>query len=171
MSVLTDPSFIVHNLRLSNLRLDDRTSDKVITFPPQLLSNEYIKAAGPVFVEMQYCYSPNISHDYMMLSNNSLLSDSRITMPDAGASSSSTTAQGKAPYAGRGKYDRRRIVAAQAAAAAAAAGLGRGGIEGGSSNAFPMQPAPVPAVRMPIPMAVASMESDDDIDLDDEEPV
>ena len=27
MSVLTDPSFIVHNLRLSNLRLDDRTSD------------------------------------------------------------------------------------------------------------------------------------------------
>lgn len=174
MSVLSDPSYIVHNLRLSNLRLDDRTSDKVITFPPQLLSNEYIKAAGPVFVEMQYCYSPNISHDYMLLSNNSLISDSRLILPtDAGTtpSSSSTTAQGKAPYAGRGKYDRRRIVAAQAAAAAAAAGLGRGGIEGGSSNAFPMQPAPVPAVRMPIPMAVASMESDDDIDLDDEEPV
>jgi hypothetical protein len=174
MSVLTDPSYIVHNLRLSNLRLDDRTSDKVITFPTQLLSNEYIKAAGPVFVEMQYCYSPNISHDYMMLSNNSLLGDSRMTLSESnnqGASSSSTPAQGnKAPYAtGRGKYDRRRMVAAQAAAAAAAAGLGRGGIEGGSSNAFPMQPAPVPAMRVPIPMA--SLESDDDIDLDDEEPV
>ncbi|KAI9238172.1 hypothetical protein MVEG_07201 [Podila verticillata NRRL 6337] len=166
MSVLSDPAYIVHNLRLSNLRLDDRTSDKVITFPPMLLSNDYIKTAGPVFPEMQFCYSPNISHDYMMVANNSLLlgsSDACLTAED------SVGPKVKSTMGVRGKYDRRRIVAAQAAAAAAAAGLGRGGIEG--SSVFPMQPAPVPAMRVPVSMAVASMESDDDIDLDDEEPV
>ncbi|KAF9348444.1 hypothetical protein BGX26_000157 [Mortierella sp. AD094] len=170
MSLLSDPAYIVHNLRLSNLRLDDRTSDKVITFPLQLLSNEYIKAAGPVFPEMQYCYSPNISHNYMALGNNSLLlgsNDSALNMNESPASSQ----HANTGYGGRVKYDRRRMVAAQAAAAAAAAGLGRGGIEGGTSNVFPTQPAPVPAMRVPIPMAVASMESDDDIDIDDEEPV
>ncbi|KAF9197503.1 hypothetical protein BGZ49_002019, partial [Haplosporangium sp. Z 27] len=170
MSILSDPAYIVHNLRLSNLRLDDRTSDKVITFPPQLLSNEYIKAAGPVFPEMQYCYSPNISHNYMNIGNNSLLlgsDDSTPTLNESSVSSLHT----KTGHGGRVKYDRRRMVAAQAAAAAAAAGLGRGGIEGSTSNVFPTQPAPVPAVRVPIPMAVASMESDDDIDIDDEEPM
>ncbi|KAI7820970.1 stress-activated map kinase interacting protein 1-domain-containing protein [Gamsiella multidivaricata] len=171
MSLLSDPAYIVHSLRLSNLRLDDRISDKVITFPPQLLSNEYIKAAGPVFPEMQYCYSPNINHDYMILGSNPLLlsaSDSALNSTD----SLSTANQPTKPAAGnRVKFDRRRIVAAQAAAAAAAAGLGRGGIEGGAPVAFPLQPAPIPAMRVPIPMAVASMESDDDIDIDDEEPV
>ncbi|KAF8925914.1 hypothetical protein BGZ47_002972 [Haplosporangium gracile] len=172
MSVLSDPAYIVHNLRLSNLRLDDRTSDKVITFPPQLMSNEYIKTAGPVFPEMQYCYSPNISHDYMMLNNSSLLTatnDSNQTLNDN--SNTNTTQTTKPAYGIRGKYDRRRIVAAQAAAAAAAAGLGRGGIEGASSTVFPMQPAPAPVMRVPIPMAAASIDSDDDIDMDDEEPV
>ncbi|KAG0344736.1 hypothetical protein BG004_004212 [Podila humilis] len=171
MSVLSDPAYIVHNLRLSNLRLDDRTSDKIITFPSMLLSNDYIKTAGPVFAEMQFCYSPNISHDYMMAANNSLLlgsSDACLTAED---SSVAGMQKPKSAMGGRGKYDRRRIVAAQAAAAAAAAGLGRGGIEGGASNMFPMQATPAPAMRVPIPMAVASMESDDDIDLDDEEPV
>ncbi|KAG0211172.1 hypothetical protein BGX33_004497 [Mortierella sp. NVP41] len=179
MSVLSDPAYIVHNLRLSNLRLDDRTSDKVITFPSQLMSNEYIKTAGPVFPEMQYCYSPNISHDYMMLSNSSLLAatttdDSSQTLSDINNNNTGTTntiQTSKPVYGIRGKYDRRRIVAAQAAAAAAAAGLGRGGIEGASSTVFPMQPAPAPAMRVPIPMAVASIDSDDDIDIDDEEPV
>ncbi|KAG0276303.1 hypothetical protein BGZ95_007724 [Linnemannia exigua] len=171
MSVLSDPAYIVHNLRLSNLRLNDRTSDKVITFPPQLMSNEYIKTAGPDFPDMQYCYSPNISHDYMMLSSNSLLAttnDSNQTLSDNNATTTPTT---KPVYGIRGKYDRRRIVAAQAAAAAAAAGLGRGGIEGASSTAFPMQPAPAPAMRVPVPMATDSIDSDDDIDIDDEEPV
>ncbi|KAF9425304.1 hypothetical protein BGZ76_003323, partial [Entomortierella beljakovae] len=170
MSLLSDPAYIVHNLRLSNLRLDDRTSDKVITFPPQpqLFSNEYIKAAGPTFLEMQYCYSPNISHNYMTLGTNSLLlgsGESGLTTPNDSSSQHS-----KPGFVGRVKFDRRRMVAAQAAAAAAAAGLGRGGIEGGASNAFPMQPAPAPAMRVPVPMVVASMDSDDDIDLDDEEP-
>ncbi|KAF9904014.1 hypothetical protein EC991_003162 [Linnemannia zychae] len=174
MSVLSDPAYIVHNLRLSNLRLDDRTSDKVITFPPQLMSNEYIKTAGPVFPEMQYCYSPNISHDYMMLGNSSILaaataSDSNQTLNDN--NNSNITQTTKPAYGIRGKYDRRRIVAAQAAAAAAAAGLGRGGIEGAASTVFPMQPAPAPAMRVPIPMAADSIDSDDDIDIDDEEPV
>ncbi|KAF9979789.1 hypothetical protein BGZ75_009230 [Mortierella antarctica] len=171
MSVLSDPAYIVHNLRLCNLRLDDRTSDKVITFPTGLLSNEYIKTAGPVFPEMQFCYSPNISHEYMMLSNNSLLLSSSDPYLNSSDNSPSTNQSTKPTYGLRGKYDRRRVVAAQAAAAAAAAGLGRGGIEGSSSNAFPMQPAPVPAMRVPVPMAVASMESDDEIDIDDEEPV
>jgi len=170
MSILSDPAYIVHNLRLSNLRLDDRTSDKVITFPPQLMSNEYIKTAGPVFPEMQYCYSPNISHDYMMLSNSSLLAtnDSSPTINDSNPGPTQTS---KPVYGIRGKYDRRRIVAAQAAAAAAAAGLGRGGIEGATSTVFPMQPAPAPSMRVPVPVAVASIDSDDDIDIDDEEPV
>ncbi|KAG0200177.1 hypothetical protein BGX28_006683 [Mortierella sp. GBA30] len=171
MSVLSDPAYIVHNLRLCNLRLDDRTSDKVITFPSGQLSNEYIKTAGPVFPEMQFCYSPNISHEYMMLSNNSLLLGSSDSYLNSNDSSPSMSQNAKPTYGVRPKYDRRRVVAAQAAAAAAAAGLGRGGIEGGSSNVFPMQPAPVPAVRMPIPMAVASMESDDEIDIDDEDPI
>ncbi|KAG0336356.1 hypothetical protein BG000_006664 [Podila horticola] len=167
MSVLSDPAYIVHNLRLSNLRLDDRTSDKVITFPPMHLSNDYIKTAGPVFPEMQFCYSPNISHDYMMVANNSLLlgsSDACLTAEDSPVG----VPKIKSTMGIRGKYDRRRIVAAQAAAAAAAAGLGRGGIEG--SSVF-QQPIAAPAMRVPVPMAVASMESDDDIDLDDEEPV
>ncbi|KAI1314843.1 hypothetical protein EDD11_001668 [Mortierella claussenii] len=188
MSLLSDPAYIVHNLRLSNLRLDDRTSDKIITFPPQLLSNEYIKAAGPVFPEMQFCYSPNISHDYMMLGNTSLLlghtndgslSENSGTGTPAGnggagagaAAGHTNNLNSKSTFAGRVKFDRRRMVAAQAAATAAAAGLGRGGIEGGVSNAFPIQPVPAPAMRVPIPMAVASMESDDDIDIDDEEPI
>ncbi|KAH7031769.1 stress-activated map kinase interacting protein 1-domain-containing protein [Linnemannia elongata] len=112
MSVLSDPAYIVHNLRLCNLRLDDRTSDKVITFPPpfQLLSNEYIKTAGPDFPEMGYCYSPNISHDYMMLSNSSLLTatnDSSQTLNDN--NTTNTTQTTKPAYGIRGKYDRRRI--------------------------------------------------------------
>ncbi|KAG0367567.1 hypothetical protein BGX24_003172, partial [Mortierella sp. AD032] len=173
MSVLSDPAYIVHNLRLSNLRLNDRTSDKVITFPSQhqLMSNDYIKTAGPDFPDMQYCYSPNISHDYMMLSNDSLLAatnDSNQTLSDNNVTTTQTT---KPVHGIRGKYDRRRIVAAQAAAAAAAAGLGRGGIEGASSTVFPMQPAPAPAMRAPVPMATDSIDSDDDIDIDDEDPV
>ncbi|KAG0277132.1 hypothetical protein BGZ96_003005, partial [Linnemannia gamsii] len=172
MSVLSDPAYIVHNLRLSNLRLDDRISDKVITFPPQLMSNEYIKTAGPDFPEMGLCYSPNISHDYMMLNNSSLLTATNDSSQNLNDSNTNNNAQITKPaYGIRGKYDRRRIVAAQAAAAAAAAGLGRGGIEGASSMAFRMQPALAPAVRVPIPMAAASIDSDDDIDIDDEEPV
>ncbi|KAF9919788.1 hypothetical protein FBU30_010534 [Linnemannia zychae] len=171
MSVLSDPAYIVHNLRLSNLRLDDRTSDKVIIFPSQLMSNEYIKTAGPDFPEMQYCYSPNISHDYMMLSNSSLLTSTNDSNQNLNDTSTSTAQPIKPVYGIRGKYDRRRIVAAQAAAAAAAAGLGRGVIEGTTSTVFPMQPALAPAERVPVPMAVASIDSDDDIDIDDEEPV
>ncbi|KAF8926313.1 hypothetical protein BGZ58_011284, partial [Dissophora ornata] len=170
MSLLSDPAYIVHNLRLSNLRLDDRTSDKVITFPPQHLSHEYIKAAGPVFPEMQFCYSPNVSHGYMLGSRSLLLGSS-----DAALNSIDSTTTGNQPTKSgirtRVKYDQQKMVAAQAAAAATAAGFGRGAIEGGASNVFPTQPAPVPPMRVPIPMAAASMESDDGIDIDDDEPV
>ncbi|KAG0227196.1 hypothetical protein BGW42_003122 [Actinomortierella wolfii] len=175
MSVLADPAYIVHNLRLSNLRLDDRTSDKVITFPPNLLANEYIKTAGPVFPEMQYCYSPNISHDYLMLgagSDSALASNDSSTILGGGESGvGGATGRARLPLGGghRGKYDRRRVIAAQAAAAAAAAGLGRGGVEGGPSGMFPLQPAPMPAVRVPLAVANASLESDDDIDEDEDE--
>ncbi|ORZ00058.1 stress-activated map kinase interacting protein 1-domain-containing protein [Lobosporangium transversale] len=185
MSLLSDPAYIVHNLRLSNLRLDDRTADKIISFPPQLLSNEYIKVAGPNFPEMQYCYSPNISHEYMMLGSSSLLlgggggtNDSTLTPSNDGSNVNPGGTTGvaynpKPGIVGRIKHDRRRMVAAQAAAAA---GLGRGGNEGGSGGGgvpqvSPIQPAPAPAVRVPIPMAAASVESDDEIDIDDEEPI
>ncbi|KAF9977372.1 hypothetical protein BGZ73_006242 [Actinomortierella ambigua] len=180
MSVLADPAYIVHNLRLSNLRLDDRTSDKVITFPPNLLANEYIKTAGPVFPEMQYCYSPNISHDYLMLgagSESALTSNDSSAILGGGGGSGGAgdgvgpTGRARLPFGGghRGKYDRRRVIAAQAAATAAAAGLGRGGIEGAPPGMFPLQPAPMPAVRVPLAVANASLESDDDIDDEEDE--
>jgi hypothetical protein len=171
MSLLCDPAYIVHNLRLSNLRLKDRTSGKIITLPLQI-SNEYIKAAGPVSPEAQHAYSPNINHDYLMFGNNTLLlgADEQSTAMNS-IDNTPTQAQPVKPVVGRVKSDRRRVVAAQAAAAAVAAGFGRGGNEG-TSNAVPVQPAPVPAARTPVPMAAASLESDDDIDdLDDEEPV
>ncbi|KAF9580917.1 hypothetical protein BGW38_002247, partial [Lunasporangiospora selenospora] len=193
MSVLTDPAYIVHMLRLSNLRLDDRTSDKVIAFPPQLLSNEYIKTAGPIFPEMQYCYSPNITYDYMMLGGSSLLlgeaanreqttyssssaaaTTRSLPLVDNGAGNSSVPVDStrKLKHGGRVKYDRRKMVAAQAAAAAAAAGLGRGGAESGHPDmAFQTRPAAVPVIRVPVPVTVASLESDDDIDIDDDEPL
>ncbi|KAG0305558.1 hypothetical protein BGZ98_003968 [Dissophora globulifera] len=172
MSLLSDPAYIAHNLRISNLRIDDRTSNKIITFPPQLLSNEYIKAAGPVFPEMQLC-SPNVNHDYMMLASNSSLLGSAADPHNATDATPSTAQPTKSSgFTSRFKFGHRRI-AAQAAAAAVAAGFGRGGSDGhlGSGAGGPVQPAPVPAMRVPIPVAIASMESDDGIDLDDDEPV
>ncbi|KAF9935310.1 hypothetical protein BGZ65_003421 [Modicella reniformis] len=174
MSLLSDPGYIVHNLRLSNLRLKDRTADKIITFPLQLLSNEYVKAAGPVSPDAQHCYSPNISHDYLMLGNSSLLLGSNDLASNQADNTPTSSQPTKPVFGARVKSDRRRVVPAQAAAAAAAmamAGLGRGGNEGGTSNTPSTQATPIPATRSAIPMAVASMESDDDIDLDDEDPV
>ncbi|KAI8354491.1 stress-activated map kinase interacting protein 1-domain-containing protein [Mortierella sp. GBAus27b] len=168
MSLLTDPAYIVHNLRLSNLRLKDRSSSKIITFPPQLLANEYIKAAGPVSPEATACYSPHVSHEYLMLGNSNLLLSPNDATLENTTNPVGTT---KPAYGGRVKGDRRRMAAAAAAAAAVAAANGRGGNDASTTTVVPMQPVAAPATRSAVPMGAGSMETDDEIDLDDEEPL
>ena len=39
------------------MRMDER-GERIITFPPTVMSDEYVRLAAPVYPEMQYCYSP-----------------------------------------------------------------------------------------------------------------
>ncbi|CAG8546454.1 9399_t:CDS:2 [Ambispora gerdemannii] len=77
MSLLNDPEYIIHNLRIGYLRrLDDPYAGRIITFSPNVLSsNDYIKTAASSYPEMQECYSPSTrmlggaSSDYFDLKN------------------------------------------------------------------------------------------------------
>ncbi|CAG8558597.1 9543_t:CDS:2, partial [Ambispora leptoticha] len=62
MSLLNDPEYIIHNLRIGYLRrLDDPYAARIITFSSTVLSsNDYIKTAASSYPEIHECYSPNM---------------------------------------------------------------------------------------------------------------
>lgn len=69
MSLLTDPLYLIHISRIKLLRVDER-GERVISFSPTVMSDDYVRLAAPVYPEMQYCYSPG---------HESHLSDSKLT--------------------------------------------------------------------------------------------
>ncbi|RIA85683.1 stress-activated map kinase interacting protein 1-domain-containing protein [Glomus cerebriforme] len=81
MSLLNDPDYIIHQLRIGYLRrVGDRIGERVITFNPTVLSNDYIKTAAPSYPEMLACHSPNIS-----MSGNDYFSSKSVTSSAAGS--------------------------------------------------------------------------------------
>jgi hypothetical protein len=36
----------------------DERGERIISFPPTVMSDDYVRLAAPVYPEMQYCYSP-----------------------------------------------------------------------------------------------------------------
>jgi hypothetical protein len=42
----------------------DERGERIITFPPTVMSDDYVRLAAPVYPEMQYCYSP-VYDNYM----------------------------------------------------------------------------------------------------------
>ncbi|CAG8570556.1 10827_t:CDS:10, partial [Paraglomus occultum] len=85
MSLLNDPDYLIHHLRIGYLRrVDDRIGGRIITFDPTTLSNDYIKAAGSSYPEMQECYSPStntLGNDYF---SRSIGSSSHIGVSPGG---------------------------------------------------------------------------------------
>lgn len=82
MSLISDPLYLIHISRIKFLRTDER-GERIITFPPTVMSDDYVRLAAPVYPEMQYCYSPvynnylnNTSETYM---NVTLTSSPRTT--------------------------------------------------------------------------------------------
>ncbi|KAJ1977317.1 Component of a membrane-bound complex containing the Tor2p kinase [Dimargaris cristalligena] len=61
MSLVSDPDYLIHQLRIQFLRSEDRIGDRIITFPSveKLMENPYIQANGP-YPELQYSISPDI---------------------------------------------------------------------------------------------------------------
>ncbi|KAI9276030.1 stress-activated map kinase interacting protein 1-domain-containing protein [Sporodiniella umbellata] len=57
MSLITDPLYLIHISRIKLLRIDER-GERIVSFPPNVLSDDYVRLAAPVYPEMQYCYSP-----------------------------------------------------------------------------------------------------------------
>ncbi|KAI8976438.1 stress-activated map kinase interacting protein 1-domain-containing protein [Pilobolus umbonatus] len=57
MSLITDPLYLIHLSRIKFLRLDER-GERIISFPPNVMSDDYVRLAAPVYPEIQYCYSP-----------------------------------------------------------------------------------------------------------------
>lgn len=57
MSLINDPLYLIHISRIKLLRMDER-GERIISFPPTVMSDDYVRLAAPVYPEMQYCYSP-----------------------------------------------------------------------------------------------------------------
>lgn len=57
MSLITDPLYLIHTNRIKFLRIEER-AERIITFPPTVMSDDYVRLAAPIYPEMQYCYSP-----------------------------------------------------------------------------------------------------------------
>lgn len=57
MSLITDPLYLIHTSRIKFLRIEER-GDRIISFPPTVMSDDYVRLAAPIYPEMQYCYSP-----------------------------------------------------------------------------------------------------------------
>ncbi|RCH90029.1 hypothetical protein CU098_007328, partial [Rhizopus stolonifer] len=57
MSLITDPLYLIHISRIKLLRVDER-GERIVDFPPNVMSDDYVRLAAPVYPEMQYCYSP-----------------------------------------------------------------------------------------------------------------
>lgn len=75
MSLITDASFLIHEMRIKLLRTDER-GERVISFRPTVMSDDYIRLAAPTYPEMQYCYSPTYEN-YLNNKTVSLLSSPR----------------------------------------------------------------------------------------------
>ncbi|KAI8876766.1 SIN1-domain-containing protein [Backusella circina FSU 941] len=58
MSLITDPLYLIHINRIKFLRMDER-GERIISFPPTVMSNDYVRLAAPIYPEIQYCYSPS----------------------------------------------------------------------------------------------------------------
>ncbi|KAJ1912498.1 Component of a membrane-bound complex containing the Tor2p kinase [Mycoemilia scoparia] len=64
MSLLSDPAFLVHQLRVAFLRSDDRTGDRIVSLnqpvgDEALNNNAYVKMTSP-HPEYDFCVSPDI---------------------------------------------------------------------------------------------------------------
>lgn len=57
MALITDTEFLIHMMRIKFLRMDDR-GERIMAFPPTVMSDDYVRLAAPCYPEMQYCYSP-----------------------------------------------------------------------------------------------------------------
>ncbi|RUS33356.1 stress-activated map kinase interacting protein 1-domain-containing protein [Jimgerdemannia flammicorona] len=68
MALITDPTFLIHQMRVKYMRIDDRVAERILTFSPTTMTNDYIKTAAPVYPEMQYAYSPTYHHNDNFLS-------------------------------------------------------------------------------------------------------
>ncbi|KAI8327007.1 stress-activated map kinase interacting protein 1-domain-containing protein [Choanephora cucurbitarum] len=77
MSLITDPLYLIHISRIKFLRMDER-GERIISFPPTVMSDDYVRLAAPIYPEMQYCYSP--VYDSLLNENTvSLTSSPRTT--------------------------------------------------------------------------------------------
>jgi hypothetical protein len=77
MSLITDPLYIIHTSRIKFLRMDER-GERIISFPPTVMSDDYVRLAAPIYPEMQYCYSP-VYDGYLNNHNNIDSNNGRIT--------------------------------------------------------------------------------------------
>ncbi|KAL1918770.1 uncharacterized protein VTP21DRAFT_2792 [Calcarisporiella thermophila] len=77
MSLITDPAFLIHQLRVKYLRVDDRIGAKIMSFGPNIMANDYIKTAAP-FPETSYCISPVISTEYLQKKQPETKSASKV---------------------------------------------------------------------------------------------
>jgi hypothetical protein len=78
MSLITDPNYLVHQMRIKFLRTDER-GERMISFNPNVMTNDYIRTAAPVYPEMHLCYSPVYDNPLAMGPSN-LLTNSPRTM-------------------------------------------------------------------------------------------
>ncbi|KAI9303192.1 stress-activated map kinase interacting protein 1-domain-containing protein [Cunninghamella echinulata] len=58
MALTTDADYLIHLMRVKFLRMDDR-GERIMAFPPSVMSDDYVRLAAPRYPEMQYCYSPS----------------------------------------------------------------------------------------------------------------
>ncbi|KAI9481432.1 MAG: stress-activated map kinase interacting protein 1-domain-containing protein [Benjaminiella poitrasii] len=71
MSLITDPLYLIHISRIKFLRMDER-GERIIVFPPTVMSDDYVRLAATVYPEMQYCYSP-VYDSYLNKNDSQLL--------------------------------------------------------------------------------------------------
>ncbi|KAG2202771.1 hypothetical protein INT47_004795 [Mucor saturninus] len=76
MSLITDPLYLIHTSRIKFLRIEER-GERIISFPPTVMSDDYVRLAAPIYPEMQYCYSP--VYDGISNNNNNRISCSPRT--------------------------------------------------------------------------------------------
>ncbi|KAI9265047.1 stress-activated map kinase interacting protein 1-domain-containing protein [Phascolomyces articulosus] len=68
MSLITDANFLIHEMRIKLLRTDER-GERIVSFRPTVMSDDYIRLAAPTYPEMQYCYSPTYDNFFTKGSN------------------------------------------------------------------------------------------------------
>lgn len=61
MSLVTDLDYLIHRLRLSQLKVEDQVAGRTLRFDQAIVDqNDYIKTTSTSYPEMQYCSSPDI---------------------------------------------------------------------------------------------------------------